>query len=173
MWWHYNFFFTFCWNIIGLQSYNKCIFFCLSPVRQKEGADVRDGRGSGSVLGQRHDVLEGDVSLCANVHDAHVLRCAAEVVSDCSRGSPVRGPAQDLDHDGVSPDGLHHSLVMFNLGEVSPIHLWEETRVTWVNDAVFQWDHFSSHCKIQPWTITEPPSYGISTHLWWWHLSSC
>lgn len=96
-----------------------------SPVGQKEGTDVRDWRGSRPKLRQRHDVLEGDVRLRANIHHTHVLRRAAVVMCNSSRGSSGGSP-EDLDNDGVSPDGLHHCLLMFNLGEVAPIDLWDE-----------------------------------------------
>lgn len=103
----------------------RCAFYikCLpSPVRQQEGADVRDGWGSGPKLGQRHDVLEGDVCLRTNVHDTHILWRAAVVVCDSPRGSGWGSP-ENLDNDGVSPDGLHHRLVMVDLGKVTSVHL--------------------------------------------------
>lgn len=95
------------------------------PVRQKEGTDVRDGWGSRPKLRQCHDVLEGDVRLRADVHHAHVLRRAAVIVSASSRGSGGGSP-ENLDDDWVSPDGLHHCLVMVDLGEVTCVHLGEE-----------------------------------------------
>lgn len=96
-----------------------------SPVRQEEGADIRDGWGSRSELGQSHDVLEGDVCLRANIDNTHILRCATVVVCNGLRGPGGCSP-ENLDNDGVSPDGLHHSFVMFDLGEVTPVHLGKQ-----------------------------------------------
>lgn len=98
---------------------------CLpSPIRQKERTDVRDGRRSRPKLRQCHDVFEGDVCLCANIYHTHILWCTAVVMCNSSIGSGG-GPPEDLDNDGVSSDGLHHCLLMVDLGEVTRIHLWE------------------------------------------------
>ncbi|TNN73703.1 hypothetical protein EYF80_016083 [Liparis tanakae] len=93
--------------------------------RQQEGTDVRDGRSSRPKLSQRHDVLEGDVRLRADIRQKHVLRRAAVAERDGSRGSGG-GSSEDLDDDGVSPDGLRHCLLMVDLGEVAPVHLGGE-----------------------------------------------
>lgn len=71
-------------------------------------------------------MLEGDVRLRADVCYAHVLRRAAVVMCNSSRGS-VGGVPEDLDNDGLPPDGLHHCLLMANFGEVTCIHLGEGT----------------------------------------------
>lgn len=70
-------------------------------------------------------MLEGNVSLRANIHHRHVLWRAAVVMCNSGRGSGGGSP-ENLDNDGVSPDGLHHCLLMVNLGEVAPVHLGDE-----------------------------------------------
>lgn len=117
-----------------VQLYSKCL---PSPVRQKKGTDVRDGRSCRPKLRQRHDVLKGDVRLRANVHHTHILRRAAVVVCDSGRGSGGGSP-EDLDNDGVSPDGLHHCLLMLDLGEVTRIHLRGKRRWKGANHILFQ-----------------------------------
>lgn len=102
--------------------YSKCL---PSPVRQKEGTDVRYRWSSRPKLCQCHDVLEGDVRLRADIHCTHILRRAAVVMSKSSCGSGWGSP-ENLDNDGFPPDGLHHCLVMVNFGELTCIHLLEE-----------------------------------------------
>lgn len=97
---------------------------CPLPVRQKEGTDVRDGWGCRPKLCQRHDVLEGDVRLRAYVHHTHLLWCAAVVMCNSSHASGGGSP-DNLDNNGVSPDGFSHCLIMLDLGEVAPVHLEE------------------------------------------------
>lgn len=87
-----------------------------SPVRQKKRANVRHGRRRGPKLRQRHDVLEGDVRLGADICHGYVLRRAR------GRGSG-RVPPEDLDDDGVPPDGLRHRPLMVDLGEFPRVHL--------------------------------------------------
>lgn len=101
--------------------YSKCL---PSPVRQQERTDVRYRWSCGPKLRQCHDVLEGDVCLCADIYYTHILRCAAVVMSSSSRGSGWGSP-ENLDNDGIPPDGLH-CLVMVNFGELTCIHLLEE-----------------------------------------------
>lgn len=102
---------------------NSCaVSVCPLPVRQKEGTDVGHRWSRGPELGQRHDVLEGDVSLRADIHYTHVLRRAAAVMCHSSRASGGRSP-ENLDNDGFPPDGLHHCLLMVNFGEVACVHL--------------------------------------------------
>lgn len=104
------------------QLYSKCL---PSPVRQKEGTDVGYRWSSRPKLRQCHDVLEGDVRLRADIHYTHVLRRAAVVMCNSSRGSGGGSP-ENLDNDGFPPDGLHHRLLMVNFGEVPCIHLVED-----------------------------------------------
>lgn len=63
-------------------------------------------------------MLKGDVGLSADVRDLGVSSRADQF--------GVRGPAQDLDHDGLlcGAEGLH-CLVMGGLGEVLTIDLEE------------------------------------------------
>lgn len=90
---------------------------CLpSPVRQKERANVGHGWSRSPKLRQRHDVLEGDVRLGADVRHAHVPRRPLR----CGSG---RGPPGDLDHDGVPSDGLRHRPLMVDFGELPRVHL--------------------------------------------------
>lgn len=65
-------------------------------------------------------MLESDVSLGADVCQLGVC-CRADQVG-------IRGPAQNLDHDGLlgHAEGLHR-LLMGGLGEVFAIDLQEET----------------------------------------------
>jgi len=67
-------------------------------------------------------VLEGDVGLRADVRDPGVTGGAPDRFG-------MRGPAQDLDHDGLlgGAEGLHR-LVVGGLGEVLAIDLEEEER---------------------------------------------
>lgn len=94
-----------------------------SPVGQKEGADVGHGWSGRPELGQRHDVLEGDVRLRADVRHAHVLRRGVVAVLCDGRRASGGGSPQNLDDDGLPPDGLHHRLLMVNFGEVACVHL--------------------------------------------------
>lgn len=96
-----------------------------SPVGQEEGTDVRHRWGSGSELGQRHDVLKGDVCLRADVRHARVPGRAAVGTRHRDRG-PGRRPAKNLHDDGITPDGLHYCFLMVDLGEVARVHLEEE-----------------------------------------------
>lgn len=90
---------------------------CLpSPVRQQEGTNVRDWWGSRPKLGQCHNMFKGDVCLRAHIDHTHVLRRSGAVLYDSRRGSGG-GTSENLDNDRVSPDGLHHCFIMFDLGQ--------------------------------------------------------
>lgn len=86
------------------------------PVGEQEGADVRHRRGRRPKLRKRHDVLEGDVSLCAHVHHLDLLRGPV--------GASAGGPPDDLHHHGLlgGTEGLHRLLVA-GLGQLLAVHL--------------------------------------------------
>lgn len=87
------------------------------PVWEQKRADVRHGWRGGPQLGERHDVLEGDLRLRAHVHQLHVLARAPVAPR-------YRVPPQHLHHDGVLGTAERlHCLLMAGTGQVLPIHL--------------------------------------------------
>lgn len=78
-----------------------------------------DGGRGWRQLGKGHDVLQGDVCLGAGVWDLGVSGGAEQF--------GVRGPAQDLDHDGLLGGAeSFHRLIVGGLREVLAIDLREE-----------------------------------------------
>ena len=102
------------WGLsLGLYEPSWYLLLCEQILLQ-----LHHGRRGRRQLGEGHDVLKGDVGLSAGVRHLGVGGGADRF--------GVRGPAQDLDHDGLlgGAEGLHR-LVVGGFGQVLAIDLEE------------------------------------------------
>lgn len=89
-----------------------------SPLGQEVG--LQHGRGRGGLLGQGHDVLEGDVGLGPDIHQLRLR--------DRRAHPGPRRPPEHLNHDGLLRrlKGVH-SLLVGGPGQVLAVDLWRHT----------------------------------------------